>query len=577
MTNDIKKIVLELKAGNQKHFEQLYNATFAGAEAVARRYLHESTESEDIIQEAYIISIEKISTLNKPESYPSWLNQIVATRSMNLLRRKNPVLFSEMTSDESDADIDFEDETPSFSPEKMSDIKATTEAVEKVMNLLPEMQRDVLWMHYGQDIPVKNIAEACGVSENTIKSRLKQGRDKLYGMQGEFRKYGIEVTAITVATLLCTSFTISTDAYAKQIAGSATAEAAKTAILKNTVASLPKHAAVTAGAKIGIAVAVTAVVVGVVAGVTYNNSQKSADIETSSESDISDETETEVENDTEAQNESDDKRNEQAISEYKDILNDLKSLEAFDDDTEPTGYYMYALVRMKQGEGPSLLLSQAQTDGTDCVRIYYYDEENEKMYQTKNDFIQSGVADAGGFRGSLSLESDDDGLLLKSQNAMDSTIYYTRYTRKGSSLKSADEGKMDASEDLATDNEHTIQWHSFDDLSALDDWPEISESTGDDGYPSDYGKTKVKVKKTKKVVKKDVTGLYAEKDGYLHSVTQNKDGSITVDDMGKAYYDKKSGEYIIPTVTGGFSIDTSKEPYELHIYGEDEVICKKTD
>ena len=98
----MKTFVTELQRGDQTHFTELYYMTVAGASVVAKKYLKSQEDMDDVLQEAYMVSLGRIR-VKKPESYPSWLNQIVATRSLNMLRRKDPVMFSEMTAEEEDA------------------------------------------------------------------------------------------------------------------------------------------------------------------------------------------------------------------------------------------------------------------------------------------------------------------------------------------------------------------------------------------------------------------------------------------------------------------------------------------
>ncbi|MGL5085018.1 MAG: RNA polymerase sigma factor, partial [Clostridium sp.] len=50
----------------------------------------------------------------------------------------------------------------------------------KAMELLPKNMRLVLSLHYYDDLSVKDISRALDIKENTIKTNLKRGREKLY-------------------------------------------------------------------------------------------------------------------------------------------------------------------------------------------------------------------------------------------------------------------------------------------------------------------------------------------------------------------------------------------------------------
>lgn len=52
----------------------------------------------------------------------------------------------------------------------------------KVLSCLPQMQRETLLLHYLYDMKYREIAKLTGVSVSTVKSRVKQGTEKLRGV-----------------------------------------------------------------------------------------------------------------------------------------------------------------------------------------------------------------------------------------------------------------------------------------------------------------------------------------------------------------------------------------------------------
>lgn len=587
----VKGFVTELQRGDQTHFTELYYMTVAGAAVVAKKYLKSQEDQDDVLQEAYMVSLGKIRELKKPESYPSWLNQIVATRSLNMLRRKNPVMFSEMTAEEDDADIDFEDESPSFQPEKITDFKATAEAVEEVMNLLTEMQRNALWMHYGQEIPIKDIAEAAGVSVNTIKSRLKQGRGKLYDMRDEFRKRGIELTGVTIAVLLFTLFTGETEAQAAELG--VQAEFQRRAVdlqrrirgrlysqrtpsdrrsngegkassrqsggntqpdgTKRAAEEVGRHSGKTAagaGAKAGagiitkvavVAAIAAAAVVGVFIGSRMTSVRRAPEPETETVS-SSPEEETAIsstENVSEVASEPaaeptetpvpTQSPDETAIEQYREVIAEAPSMGSFASSEYETDAYsgalMYALVTMEPGEAPTLLLAQGSDDPTVTLyfaKLYYYDAASETMYETTNATYQgfdensynfvNGTDESGSimfgsqgswYNSSLTIEQDGNGLQLEVHHSGMGEGTIARYTREGNTLAAEKQENFLIAGDMAAANGSaeylqqfsiyefedipkgdTIEWHILSDTSALDNWPDVVTSTGEDGFPS---------------------------------------------------------------------------------------------
>lgn len=181
-----------------------------------------------------------------------------------------------------------------------------------------------------------------------------------------------------------------------------------------------------------------------------------------------------------------------ALERYRQILSDVDSMGPFDPElpvSDPT--YQYALVTMQKGEGPSLLLAQGQDNGTSLVRVYYYDEDTATLYDTGSSydssdyssfgkaFLQMGVAGAGGFRGSLSLESDGNGIMLAAFAAGTGEGEIDRYTREGSELVAEQQGTFSLANGDEMPMGDDIRWFDATDEAPLDAWPDAAEAAAD--------------------------------------------------------------------------------------------------
>lgn len=59
------------------------------------------------------------------------------------------------------------------------------DSVQAALNRLPEMQKDVIILRFYYDMKLKEIAAVVGVGIPTVKSRLKQGMDKMKQFLGK--------------------------------------------------------------------------------------------------------------------------------------------------------------------------------------------------------------------------------------------------------------------------------------------------------------------------------------------------------------------------------------------------------
>jgi len=176
----MKELVQSAKSGKQESLELLYKKTYKKAYCLAVQILKDEDTAWDILQDSYMKAFQNLDSLNEAEKFQGWLDSIVINNSKNYLKKKKPLLFSQMLSEEdSDNQLIFEDENKQFSPEKAIDYSETKRLVQSIIEELPELQRMPIILHYMEEMPVKEIASIMECSEGTVKSRLNYGRKSI--------------------------------------------------------------------------------------------------------------------------------------------------------------------------------------------------------------------------------------------------------------------------------------------------------------------------------------------------------------------------------------------------------------
>lgn len=161
---------------------------------------------------------------------------------------------------------------------------------------------------------------------------------------------------------------------------------------------------------------------------------------------------------------------ELALEQYRTIVGQADTYD-YDSMDDPTGAYRYALVRMApEDDVPTLLLEQGTTFGVYHALVFSYDVDGKTVVQA-SDTLMEGEATMGGFRGSLAMMGDGNGIraLELSSGGGDMTI--SRVTLDGSTLvrETAWEGRIDQMPD-EMGSFTQIDWHDVSDASALDSW-----------------------------------------------------------------------------------------------------------
>lgn len=278
----IAELAVKIQNGDKSAFDELYKLTSERAYFVALEFTKNNQDAEDILQESYIKALSKINELDKPESFSSWLNQIVANKSKDFLKKKKPMLFE---AEENEVFEVLPDEDTSFSPEENLDQTEFQKTVMEVLDELSEEKRACVLMMYFEELSVGEIAETLEIPEGTVKTRLFSARKDLkdkFAKRGITSLYSTAPIGVVIWALRRMSDAVSktfvgSGASANVLAGITVAGAGTAATAAATGTGIAaKIAALTVAQKVVAGVSVAAVVAGGTAGVVTvaNNNEK---------------------------------------------------------------------------------------------------------------------------------------------------------------------------------------------------------------------------------------------------------------------------------------------------------------
>lgn len=268
--NSYTEAVQKAMKGDQEAYTYLYEKTYTKCFYLARKFLNSEHTAQDIIQDAYVKAFKSLDTLEDPEKFQSWIGTIVSNLAKNELKRRKVTLFSE-TENEDGQDISdtFVDDRVSVQPEVVMDQNETTRLMKEIIDTLTDEQRICVTMFYMEQMSVKEMASVLEVSENTVKSRLNYGRQKIKDKVLDLEKKGTKLYGLAPIPFFLLLFKEDVKAaQATQIpsmsaaVSSATKAVATAAGTGSTVAGTTA-ATVAAGAGKGIT---TKVIAGIVAG-----------------------------------------------------------------------------------------------------------------------------------------------------------------------------------------------------------------------------------------------------------------------------------------------------------------------
>ncbi len=167
MNKDDTNLVEQAKE-NPQLFEELYRKY---ADKVFNYFWyrtgHDKMLAEDFMQDTFVRAFKHLKKFNvRGYSYLTYL--LTIARHILIDHYRKP------------ASVPVEDvEDVPFEITQDIDKKSDGEALWHAVQTLPASNRDVLLMHYQQDMPIKAISKVTGASENAVKLNLSRTRKRL--------------------------------------------------------------------------------------------------------------------------------------------------------------------------------------------------------------------------------------------------------------------------------------------------------------------------------------------------------------------------------------------------------------
>ncbi|SEK75355.1 RNA polymerase sigma factor [Ruminococcus albus] len=200
--NELIEMVEQLKAGNKNALKALYEEYYDRLYFFVLKNVDSKEAAEDITQDTFLKSMEKIDSLEKPENYVSWLHSIAYNRCTDMFRsRKSDVYF--------DTDEEFESAMESHSlnepvmvPEDYATDKDRSRQLKAMIDSLKPDMKSALILYYYNDMSLADVAKTMGIPENTAKQKIFRARKKLKTKIEEMAGKGIVLSAIPMNQLL---------------------------------------------------------------------------------------------------------------------------------------------------------------------------------------------------------------------------------------------------------------------------------------------------------------------------------------------------------------------------------------
>lgn len=170
-------LIQRLKKGEESAFSELVLSTSLHLMTVAKVYTNSYEDAEDVLQDAYIICFEKITSFdnNEPKAFYSWLKRVTINTAISKGRKKYR---------QSEKSLDVVENEYAFDAKIINEL-SKKELMELIFRL-PTGFRQVFALFVIEGYSHKEIGEMLGITSSTSRSQFVRAKRIL---QKEIRKH----------------------------------------------------------------------------------------------------------------------------------------------------------------------------------------------------------------------------------------------------------------------------------------------------------------------------------------------------------------------------------------------------
>ncbi|PRD56077.1 RNA polymerase sigma factor [Sphingobacterium gobiense] len=153
-----------LKEGDLDAFRVLYDRHFEVLTRRLQTFLHDDILVQEVVQDTFVQVWLKRETIDPAKDFLAWISTIAKRKSIDILRRQVKLT---LAMDELKAEESYEP-----SAEQALIQREEHEKLSRLLDVLPEQQRQVLMLAKLHELSYQEIADKMKISKNTVKNHL---------------------------------------------------------------------------------------------------------------------------------------------------------------------------------------------------------------------------------------------------------------------------------------------------------------------------------------------------------------------------------------------------------------------
>ncbi len=167
-----QQLIEKFLEGNQASFNALVKKYQSRIYWVARRMTGDHSDADDVVQEVLITVYSKLDTFKFNSNFYTWVYKITVRKSLNMIRSKKVKRFFNLEDSERELT-----NHPDYL--KNIDDKEKLAKLDRVLQKLPEKQREVFIFRNFDELSYEEISEITGKSVGGLKANYFNAMEKV--------------------------------------------------------------------------------------------------------------------------------------------------------------------------------------------------------------------------------------------------------------------------------------------------------------------------------------------------------------------------------------------------------------
>jgi RNA polymerase sigma-70 factor (ECF subfamily) len=183
---DIRLVRQILESGNRAAYSQLMDEYFDKVYTRMLKMTGQPGDAEDLTMEAFNKAFSKLDQYTEDFAFSTWLYRIAKNNCIDHLRRnkkENENMVNQQQAGFGIAAHELANQLPS--PEQLMIMEQETRLLREIVDTLHPKYKDIIKLHYFNELSCDEIAQQLDLPEGTVKVRLFRARELLFNIMNK--------------------------------------------------------------------------------------------------------------------------------------------------------------------------------------------------------------------------------------------------------------------------------------------------------------------------------------------------------------------------------------------------------